>query len=59
MISTLEKTSYHRGTRIKASDRNDILDDLIQYNNQNFSQKLTLNSVAEHFFVSSSTISHL
>lgn len=36
MISTLEKTSYHRSTRIKASDRKDILDDLIQYNDQNF-----------------------
>ena len=59
MISTLEKTSYHRSTRIKASDRNDILDNLIQYNDQNFSQKLTLNSVAEHFFVSPSTISHI
>ncbi|MFR6664201.1 MAG: AraC family transcriptional regulator, partial [Gemmiger sp.] len=36
MISTLEKTSYHRSTRIKASDRKDILNDLIQYNDQNF-----------------------
>lgn len=59
ILSTLEKTSYHRSTRIKASDRNDILDDLIQYIDQNFSQKLTLNSVAEHFFVSPSTISHI
>ena len=56
ILSTLEKTSYHRSTRIKASD---ILDDLIQYIDQNFSQKLTLNSVAEHFFVSPSTISHI
>lgn len=59
ILSTLEKTSYHRSTRSKASDRNDILDDLIQYIDQNFSQKLTLNSVAEHFFVSPSTISHI
>lgn len=59
ILSTLEKTSYHRSTRTKASDRNDILDDLIQYIDQNFSQKLTLNSVAEHFFVSPSTISHI
>lgn len=32
---------------------------VIQYIDQNFSQKLTLNSVAEHFFVSPSTISHI
>lgn len=59
ILSMLEKISYNRGTHVKASNHNNILDELIEYIDQNYSQKLTLNDVAEHFFVSPSMISHI
>ncbi len=39
--------------------KKDLVDQLIEYIDQNYARKLTLQNVAEHFFVSPSTISHL
>lgn len=59
ILSCIERSVRDEKSRIAPSNREDLLDRLIKYIDTSFSQKLTLQSVADHFFVSPSTISHL
>lgn len=59
ILTALEQASNNQKAHVTPAPQNDLLEQFIQYIDSNYDKKLTLQSVASHFYVSQSTISHL
>lgn len=59
ILSCIEQAVQNTSPQQEFNRKKDLVDQLIEYIDQNYARKLTLQNVAEHFFVSPSTISHL
>lgn len=55
----ISRTFYYQNLSIPDAEKNNLMDDVCLYVTAHLRDKLTLESVAQHFLVSKSTISHL
>ncbi len=59
ILSLMSRAAADRCGRLPPASQTELLDEIIDYVETHYMQKLSLAGVAEHFFVSPSTISHV
>ena len=60
ILSIINRSYLHKKTKKVKDDQNDsLVSRILDYINENFNQKITLQSVSDYFFISKSSLSHI
>ncbi len=60
IFSTINRSYLHKkNKRFKDNENDSLISRILDYVNENFNQKITLQSVSDHFFISKSSLSHI
>lgn len=59
LMAHISRTFYYQDVAVPSEEKEDLMDEVFKFIDANLSDKITLESISNHFLVSKSTISHL
>lgn len=59
LLTQIKRATYDRSSHTLVAEKPELLDRIMAFIEQNYAQNITIEKIAQEFFVSSSTISHL
>lgn len=59
LLTQIKRAADQRSTKTMASEKPELLDRIMAYVEKNYAENIAIGDLAKHFFVSSSTVSHL
>jgi AraC-like DNA-binding protein/mannose-6-phosphate isomerase-like protein (cupin superfamily) len=59
LMAHISRTFYYQEVSVPSEEKENLVDEVFRFIDANLSEKITLESIASHFLVSKSTISHL